>query len=734
MTRPTPDNRVRHGRIRDQLFFLLLIVLVPVLLVQGAIYYREYREAREDEFQSNLEVARAAAGLFESYLLDVHREELSAGEVMLQMTPFSVVRANSYLTKVDEQYPAVAALKWIEPNGRVAASSSPKIVGQNVRDAAWFRKAASSPDVVVTNLTRSQNATENTFTVASGIRDQGGAFRGVVAAVLDPTKLIDWFRIDRARSGAFSITDGSGWLVYRYPPPKKITFAQRDWGKLYKPVSEALHGRESRAVIFATYENQRRFISTTPIRSIGWAAGAGRPLEEAVAPIREHIKRDAAVLFAVSFVALFVAAAISGRITSRIERLIRYAVRLGQGQFQSRAEEAGPGEMANLAQALNQMAGQLQDREREQERLLQVERERAMNASLLEAIQEHAQVYLAYIDLDLRYVRVNNPYCERTGLTREQIIGRSYEDVAGTPEIMACLERVRDNGDVAHLPEVARAFRSHQEEAFYWDWTAAPVRDEHGSTYGIVVSAVDVTELVRAREERLAAERMRAEVAETVAAEINHRMKNNLVLLSSVLQMQLATQPPESQAAAQLRDAITRISSLSVVHEHLYEGQPGTVELRDILTRVGEIATNTLSQGGHEFRVSGDRVYVASKAGTTIATVANELITNAIKHGGPGRGGKSTIHVDISKQEDKLKIAVWNSGTPLPDKFDVRSQQGMGLRLIDGVVTGQLGGAFVMFPRDDGTMAEVMIDIQVLEPTETRSTTGSSKDASTASG
>jgi PAS domain S-box-containing protein len=704
----------RSGSIRNLLFLLLLIVLVPVLLVQAAIYYREFQLAREDEFQSNLEVARAAAGLFESYLRDVHREELAVGDAMLQFTPFSLARANSFLTRVDNQYPPIAALSWIDAGGRVIASSIPKLIGQDMEGAAWFREAASTRSVVVTNLTRSSVPEGNTFTVASGIKDDQGVVRGVVAAVLDPSKMAEWLKIDRARSGAFSIIDGSGWMVYRYPPVR-MEFDQRDWGKLYAPIREALQGKESKSEIFATYENRQRFISTTPIRSIGWAAGAGRPTAEAIAPIRQQITRDAVVVTAASLFALFVAAMIARRITGRVRRLSEYAVSLGQGKFQDRVEESGPGEMVSLARALNQMAGELHLRDQERERLLQVERERAENASLLEAIQEHAQVYLAYLDLDLRCVRVNNAYCERTGLTREQLIGRPCEEVFGQPQVVDALKRVRDTGEAARLPELVPHLTQFPGSVFYWDWAAAPVRDEYGSVYGIVVSAVDVSEQVRAREERVAAERMRAEFAETVASEINHRMKNNLVLLSSVLQMQLATQPPGSPAAAQLRDAITRISSISVVHEHLYADQPGMVELKDILGRIGEIATGIFSRGDVEFSVTGDTVYASSKVGTTIATVANELITNAIKHGAPEADGRLRISVDLSRQRDKLRLAVWNSQNPIPPGFDVSKQQGMGLRLVDGVVSGQLKGTFVLSPYNDGTLAEVMLDARMLD-------------------
>ncbi len=231
------------GSIRNLLFLLLLAALVPVLLVQAAIYYQEFRAAREDEFLSNLEVARAAAGLFESYLRDVHREETAVGEALLQSPSLPPARANRFLTNVDKQYPAIAALSWIDPQGRVLASSIPKLVGQDWAAADWFHSAKAGQDAVVTNVTRSSQPGEGVFTIASAVRDDEGVPRGVVAAAIDPDKLTDRLKIDRARSGAFSLIDKSGWLVYRYPPVH-MTLEQRESGKLYAPVHQALAGRE----------------------------------------------------------------------------------------------------------------------------------------------------------------------------------------------------------------------------------------------------------------------------------------------------------------------------------------------------------------------------------------------------------------------------------------------------------------------------------------------------------
>jgi two-component sensor histidine kinase len=163
-----------------------------------------------------------------------------------------------------------------------------------------------------------------------------------------------------------------------------------------------------------------------------------------------------------------------------------------------------------------------------------------------------------------------------------------------------------------------------------------------------------------------------------------------------------------------LKDAIGRISSLSVVHEHLYEGQPGQVELTDVLKRVGDIVATTFSTGTAKLSVSGDVIYASSKVGAVIAMVANELVTNAIKHGATD-GGDLEIDVNLSRQSGKLRLTVWNAGNEVEPGFEVLKQHGLGLRLVHGVITGQLGGTFVMIPHNGGTRAEVIIDARMLE-------------------
>jgi signal transduction histidine kinase len=138
-----------------------------------------------------------------------------------------------------------------------------------------------------------------------------------------------------------------------------------------------------------------------------------------------------------------------------------------------------------------------------------------------------------------------------------------------------------------------------------------------------------------------------------------------------------------------LRDAISRVSSLSAVHDQLYETHSERVEVKDLLRRLGDQIAAGLAPRTADFTVSGSGAYVSPKAGTALAIVASELITNAIKHGGPGGDGILRIRLGVQRRLGKL--------------------------LARAIVTGQLDGSFALRSHRGGTQAEIVIDESIAE-------------------
>jgi two-component sensor histidine kinase len=102
------------------------------------------------------------------------------------------------------------------------------------------------------------------------------------------------------------------------------------------------------------------------------------------------------------------------------------------------------------------------------------------------------------------------------------------------------------------------------------------------------------------------------------------------------------------------------------------------------------------------------------KAAANLAVVANELITNALKHGAPGADGQLIVEVALAQHGETLRLRVRNSGTPVPSGFDPRTQRGLGLRLVHGLVTEQYQGAFRVFSEPAGSLAEVIAPLSSL--------------------
>ncbi|MBS0331331.1 MAG: sensor histidine kinase [Proteobacteria bacterium] len=160
-----------------------------------------------------------------------------------------------------------------------------------------------------------------------------------------------------------------------------------------------------------------------------------------------------------------------------------------------------------------------------------------------------------------------------------------------------------------------------------------------------------------------------ADPAGALLREVDHRVKNNLQMISSLIQLQARRTSDEAVRAA-LRTVLCRVAAVSTVHRRLFQGDPHHFEVEPF---VRDLATDLAAQAGRddiEIVLELEPVTLAANAAAPFALVANELIDNALRHAfPPGRGGRALVRLSGG---DRCRLVVADDGVGLaaqPDGF-----------------------------------------------------------------
>lgn len=118
-------------------------------------------------------------------------------------------------------------------------------------------------------------------------------------------------------------------------------------------------------------------------------------------------------------------------------------------------------------------------------------------AALLNDLAENTEASLAFLDCGFNFVWVNSAYCRKCGYARDELIGRNHFELFPHAENRAIFEQVRDTGTPFRVRAKPYVYPNQPERGItYWDWTLTPIRDESGEVGGLVLSQMDVTELL----------------------------------------------------------------------------------------------------------------------------------------------------------------------------------------------------------------------------------------------
>jgi PAS domain S-box-containing protein len=173
--------------------------------------------------------------------------------------------------------------------------------------------------------------------------------------------------------------------------------------------------------------------------------------------------------------------------------------------------------------------------------------------------------------------------------------------------------------------------------------------------------------------------------------ELEHRVKNNLNVVSSLLSLG-AQRAGQGAASRVLLEAQTRVRSMALIYERLYRSEDfASIGLDAYL---GDLASNLLSvyeleEGRVSLELKVQPISMDLKRAVPLGLIVNELISNSLKHAFPG-SRKGMIRVELAEEEGRIRVSVEDDGVGLPPRFDPESSGGLGLEIVK-TLAAQLG-------------------------------------------
>ncbi len=185
---------------------------------------------------------------------------------------------------------------------------------------------------------------------------------------------------------------------------------------------------------------------------------------------------------------------------------------------------------------------------------------------------------------------------------------------------------------------------------------------------------------------------------EVLLQEIHHRVKNNMQIISSLLNLQ-ARQIKDKEISGIFRICQNRIRSMALIHQKLYQSED--FSRIDFSGYIRSLTENLFSiyEGDAEnidFKMNLDKVYLNINQAVPLGLITNELVSNSLKHAFPEKSSAPQVTI-VFETDDKesVTLMVSDNGVGLPSGFDLKNVDSLGLKLIQNLVT-QLNGSLEM--------------------------------------
>lgn len=368
--------------------------------------------------------------------------------------------------------------------------------------------------------------------------------------------------------------------------------------------------------------------------------------------------------------AIVLAVYIYRSIANPLAKVSSSAKKLGEGNLDERIAVDSKDEIGELAEAFNAMAAGLQ--------------KTTVSKAYLDNIIESIQEALFVADNDGKLLRANSAAARLVGYKVDEMIDQPVGKFYNFEEM----------GDI--YEENKSTNRSFEFSLVHKKYGTVPVLfseadllNNQGKKVGTVSVASDISERKKSEEEIRASLKEK----EVMLAEIHHRVKNNLAVISGLLQLQSHNTSNE-EVEKVLNDSQMRIQSIALVHEMLYESESLAYiqydkYMKDLLQAISSMHINE----GRKVTLTADVEPISLTINQAIpcSLLVNELIVNAFKHAFPDRE-KGEIKVTLRQKESDIQLMISDNGSGF-DISKFSTSDSLGATLIK-TLSNQLEGEF----------------------------------------
>ncbi|WP_018128019.1 sensor histidine kinase [Balneola vulgaris] len=394
---------------------------------------------------------------------------------------------------------------------------------------------------------------------------------------------------------------------------------------------------------------------------------------------RGRILNRIATLF-ILMLGLLIAFYLYRSIARPLRKLIDSVNEFGRGNLEQRIKVKSDDEIAQVANAFNAMAENLQ--------------RQTISTEYLDNVLESISEGIFVTDISGKVTRVNGAGANMLKLPKESILDRSITE-------FFIVEEKKPENERDGLKEYRLITDEKGEIPILFSAAELKLNETKRGTVFVVTN---ITELKEAEED------IKKSLVEKglMLAEIHHRVKNNLAVVSGLLQLQVSQSKSEDVTKA-LSDSQHRIQSIALVHEKLYSNESlAYIEYDKYIEDLVKTIRSTYVSKEKEIQVETNLEPISLNINQAIPSslLINEILVNCFKHAFSNQE-KGNIHIQIQEEKSTVEVTITDDGKGI-DINDFNDSESLGVTLIK-TLTSQLMGTYTLEPREDkpGTIFKV---------------------------